>query len=426
MWRPTAMRITFLSMACALLCAAAFATGGHKGRASYSGGHSHGGGSHGGGSRGGGHSSGSKNRGGFRGGGARWNGGGRHGSFSSGSSAFRQRSHGSYRAPGRAPGSFPSRQPANPGYFRGGGAGTSRPAVGGTNSGAWYGRNAVSGRGNTARSASPFFGPNRPPSSQRGFSESSGRSGSGSTDTSGRRAAWNSSFSPNRPPGSQRNDSNRYARGDRGSGRVSPRGRVISTDPNRPGTQATAANWSSASRNVSGPGNDLRRRAPFGSDRPSDARSTLARFTNRGNSAGSHFAGDRAGSRTGSRRLAGSPSFGFERTSFGHRGGYGGLGYGQRRFDHDGFGGAFRHGGYGHFGDRGGYGGDDLWILGDVFGLALDFTRLALSPWAYLGWNVLDTGVTALGNFDNYNQPSSYHPPLCGNDYSDENPGCLQ
>jgi hypothetical protein len=424
MWRPTAMRITLLPTACALLCAAAFATGGHKGHASYSGGHSHGGGSHGGGSRGGGHSSGFKSSGGFRGGGGRWNGGGRHGSFSGGSSAFRQ-SHGSYRASGRAPGSFSFRQPASPGYFRGGGAGTSRHAVGGMNSGAGYGRGAVSGRGNTARSASPFFGANRPPSSQRGFSDWSGRSGSGSTDTPGRRAAWNSSSSTNRPPGSQRNDSNRYA-GGWDSGRVSPRGRVLSTDSNRPGARPTAANWSSASRNVSGPGNDLRRRAPFDSDRPSDARSTLARFTNRGNSAGSHFAGDRAGSPIGSQRFAGPQSFG-ERTRSGHRGGYGGSGYGQGRFGHDGFGyGPFRHGGYGHFGDGRGYGGDDLWILGDVFGLALDFTRLALSPWTSLGWNLLDTGAAALGNLDNDNQPSSYNPPLCGNYYSDENPGCLQ
>jgi hypothetical protein len=422
MWRPTAMRITFLSAACALLCAATFATGGHKGRASYSGGHSHGGGSHGGGSRGGGHFSGFRSSGGFRGGGGRMNGGGRHGS----SSAFRQRSHGSYRASGRASGSFPSRQPASPGYFRGGGAAPSRHSVGRMNSGAWYGRGADSGRGNTSRSASPFFGPNRPPSSLRGFSEWSGRSGSGSRDTSGRRAAWNASFSPNRPPGSQRNDSNRYAGGGWGSGRATPRGRILSTDPNRPGARPTAANWSSASRNISGPGNGLRRRAPFGSDRPSGPRSTLARFTNRGNSAGSHFEGDRAGSRIGSGRLAGSQSFGFERPSFG-QGDNRGLGYGHGRFGHDGFGyGHFRQGGYGHFGDGGGYGGDDFWILGDLFGLALDFTRLAWSPWTYLGRNLLDTGVTALSNFDNDNQPSSYNPPLCGNYYSDENPGCLQ
>jgi hypothetical protein len=425
MWRPTAMRITFLSTACVLLCAAAFPTGGHKGRASYGGGHSHGGGSHGGGSRGGGHSSGFKGSGGFRGGGARWNGGGRHGSFSGGSSAFRQRSHGSYRASGRAPGSFPSRQPASPGYFRGSGAGASRHSAGGMNSGAWYGRGAVSGRGNTARSASPFFGPNRPPSSQRGFSEGSGRSGLGSKDTSGSRAAWNSSFGPNRPPGSQRNDTNRYTGGGRSSGRVGPRGRVLSTDPDRPGARPTADNRSPATRNGSGPGNGLRPSAPFGSDRPSGARSTLARFTNRGNSAAFHF--DRAGSGIGSGRFSGSPSFGFERASFGHQAGDRGSGYGQSRFGRDGLGyGQFRHGGHGHFGDGGGFGGDDLSILGDVFGLALDFTRLALSPWTYLGWNVLDTGVAALGNFDNDNQPASYNPPLCGNYYSDENPGCLR
>jgi hypothetical protein len=124
--------------------------------------------------------------------------------------------------------------------------------------------------------------------------------------------------------------------------------------------------------------------------------------------------------------VAGSQSFGFERTSFGP-GDESGLGYGHRRSGHHGFGyGHVRHGGYGHFGGGGGYGGDELWIFGDLFGLALDFTRLAWSPWTYLGGNLLDTGVTALSNLDNYNQPSSYNPPLCGNYYSDENPGCLQ
>jgi hypothetical protein len=425
MWRSTARRITFVSTACAVLCAAAFATGGHKGRGSYSGGHSHGGGSHG--SRGGGHSSGFKSSGGFRGGGGRFNGGGRHTSFSGGSSVFRQRSHGSHRASGSDTGSFRSRPSASPGYFRDSGASTSRLPVGRMNSGAWTGRGAVSGRGNTSRSASPLFGPNRPPSSQRGFNEWSGRSGSGSRDPSGRRAAWNSSFSANRPPGSQRNDSNRYPGGGRVSGRASPPGRTLSTDSNRPGSRPTAANWSSASRTASGPGNDLRRRAPFGSDRPPGARSTLARFTNRGNSAGSHFDGDRAGSRTGSGGLAGSPSFGFERTHFGHQGSYRGLGGGHGRFGRDGVGaGQFHHDGYGRFSDGGGYGGGDLWVLGDLFGLALDFTRLLWSPWTYLGFNLLDAGVTALGNFDNHDQQASYNPPLCGNYYSDENPGCLQ
>jgi hypothetical protein len=105
-----------------------------------------------------------------------------------------------------------------------------------------------------------------------------------------------------------------------------------------------------------------------------------------------------------------------------------GFGYG--RFGHEGFGhfdygGWYRGGGYG-----GGWhgGGDDFWILGDLFGLALDFGSLALSPWGFLGWNLLDTGIQAVSSLDTGGgyQQSGYNPPLCGSYYSDENPGCWQ
>jgi hypothetical protein len=65
-----------------------------------------------------------------------------------------------------------------------------------------------------------------------------------------------------------------------------------------------------------------------------------------------------------------------------------------------------------------------LWIFGDLLGLALDFGSLALSPWGLLGWNLLDTGIQAIGSSDSGYQQSGYNPPLCGNYYSDENPGC--
>lgn len=131
---------------------------------------------------------------------------------------------------------------------------------------------------------------------------------------------------------------------------------------------------------------------------------------------------------------------------------YGHGGYGYHSYGHYGYG---RYG-YGHYGygwGRGGWGwgwgGDGLWFLDDIFGLALNFSSLALNPWspfATLGADLIGDGVQALGNLDNNDQgsynnnydPSPYnyqqqypddqqsYPPLCGTDYSDENPGCVQ
>jgi hypothetical protein len=127
---------------------------------------------------------------------------------------------------------------------------------------------------------------------------------------------------------------------------------------------------------------------------------------------------------------------------------FGGNGFGHNRggdggFGHQGFGrGDFARGGhgYGRFGHdrgwygRGGYGGrDDFWFLGDLFGLALDFGTLAFSPWSPLGFvglDLLNTGIQAIGSFDQNNQQSyedqQAYAPLCGTYYSDENPGCQE
>ena len=185
------------------------------------------------------------------------------------------------------------------------------------------------------------------------------------------------------------------------------------------------------------------------SDRPPSARFTPGNLSGRGNSYRSdtsYFNANRGSSNYGNSRFSGANftntsftrsgsgsfggSFGSERGRFGQRGGsgygrYGHNGYGYGHFGHgDGrYGGGWYGGGYG-----GGWygGGDDLWILGDLFGLALNFGRFALEPWSYLGGALLDTSVQALSSFDNYDQQASYNPPLCGNYYSDENPGCLQ
>lgn len=117
---------------------------------------------------------------------------------------------------------------------------------------------------------------------------------------------------------------------------------------------------------------------------------------------------------------------GSERGGFGRRGGNGygdghnGYGYGYRHFGRGTWYGGGRYGG-GWYG-----GGDDLWILGDLFGLALNFGRFAWAPWGFVGGALLDTSVQALSSFDSNDQQASYDPPLCGNYYSDENPGCLQ
>jgi hypothetical protein len=123
-----------------------------------------------------------------------------------------------------------------------------------------------------------------------------------------------------------------------------------------------------------------------------------------------------------------------------HRGGFGGHGFRGEHFERAGFGyGGYYHRGFGF----GGFGGGpwlspgDFWLFGDLFGLALDFGRFAAWPtWGLLGANLLDTGLQALSSGDDSygsnandqyyaNGPQPY-APLCGNYYSDENPGCLQ
>jgi hypothetical protein len=169
-------------------------------------------------------------------------------------------------------------------------------------------------------------------------------------------------------------------------------------------------------------------------------------------------------SRSGAGRFGAFGNFGSGRNGF-NRGGFGGRGFG---YGHYGYG-HFGYGGWGHRGwGSGGWGGSwwddpfaDLWFLGDIFGLALDVGRFAIMPaWGFLGADLLSTGINALGNLDNnsyndnsysygdnsygnyqpygnyqndssaeqayYSAPSRYEPALCGNYYSDENPGCVQ
>jgi hypothetical protein len=144
-------------------------------------------------------------------------------------------------------------------------------------------------------------------------------------------------------------------------------------------------------------------------------------------------------SRFGSGQFGGSQSHAFQGNSFA-RNGFGRQGYGHSDNGRSGYGygrsgwhgGGWRGGGWrgGRWYGGGGYGGgDDFWFLGDLFGLALNFSSLALNPWAPVGlagWNLLDTGIQALSSFDNNDQQSSYNPPLCGTYDSDENPGCMQ
>jgi hypothetical protein len=149
---------------------------------------------------------------------------------------------------------------------------------------------------------------------------------------------------------------------------------------------------------------------------------------------------------------AGRTNARFENAHFTHAG----FGYNRSAYGHDGYGHGSRHDygryGYGRDWHRGGWhsgwygdgwndGGDGFWFLNDLFGLALNFGALAITPWspvASFGWNLLDAGVEALDNSDNYDQQRSdyqaqfdlddqqSYPTLCGNYYSDENPGCLQ
>jgi len=179
----------------------------------------------------------------------------------------------------------------------------------------------------------------------------------------------------------------------------------------------------------------------------------------RSNFGGSRFSGGRFQnallSRFGNRGLGGARGYGYGRGRFGYGGFHHGWGYGY----------GFNHFGYGY----GGWGFDpwwnDLWFLGDLFGLALDFGRFAIAPaWSIAGAGLLETGLQALssigdsnddGGYGNYgydndgyndydNGPQydsfqyddgnrfyatsavSTYPALCGRYYSDENPGCRQ
>jgi hypothetical protein len=161
---------------------------------------------------------------------------------------------------------------------------------------------------------------------------------------------------------------------------------------------------------------------------------------------------------------------GFSNTGFGHdwsggsgrwNGGYGHNGYGHYGYGHYGYGrwGYGRGWGYGWGPGWGwGWGGGGWWFLDDLFGLALNATSYALNPWspfATLGADLIGDGVQALGNLNNNNNGGDYgdqgsygvyrndsgyydnsnysyppyrqpYQPLCGTDYSTENPGCEQ
>jgi len=174
----------------------------------------------------------------------------------------------------------------------------------------------------------------------------------------------------------------------------------------------------------------------------------------RANFGGSRFSGGRfenaSFSRFGNRGFGGARGYGFR-----HGFGYGGFQHGW------GYGYGFHHYGYGFGGWGGDSGWDDLWFLGDLFGLALDFGRLAITPaWGIASWGLLDAGLQALnsigdsndngygnygdddngyGVYDNGRQYNSFqyddenrfyaasaqstYPALCGRYYSDENPG---
>jgi hypothetical protein len=168
-------------------------------------------------------------------------------------------------------------------------------------------------------------------------------------------------------------------------------------------------------------------------------------------------------------------SFSSNGSRFGSSGGFGRSGFqsaGMGRswnggYGHHGYGGYGRYGygrgwGYG-WGPGWGWGWGGGWgFLDDLFGLALNFSSLALNPWspfATLGADLIGDGVQALGNLDNNNNsyggynnggdqgsygvypndPGSYnnsgyayppyrqpYQPLCGTDDSPDNPGCVQ
>jgi hypothetical protein len=340
-------------------------------------------------------------------------------------------SNGSLRGDVRRNGSFDSNRPPfaqsrMPNQlFRGNSSGANREASG---------RAAVSGYNRSFGSReSRAFASSRP-----AFGASSARSGFG-----GENNARHVSFSSNRPPNLNR------------SGLASLGGRSGNawSYASNFGSNATRASFG-------GPGIGGRRsgNGHFNSNR-FDGGSFRAASMSRSGAKGSF----------GSGRFAGSRNFEFGSNRLGHsgygNGRFGGHGYGYNHYGHFGY----SHFGYGHYGYgglgwHGGWGDDpfaDLWFLGDLFGLALDITRLAIMPaWGFVGADLLGTGLQALsslgddsnsyggygdssyGYYSNDSYPSynagyfvdqpyyatraGFLATPCGNYYSDENPGCRQ
>ncbi len=182
------------------------------------------------------------------------------------------------------------------------------------------------------------------------------------------------------------------------------------------------------------------------------ANSSSGGFGRSNSFAGSSFSS--SGSRFSS---SGFGHAGFQNAGFGHSwsGGYNHYGYGHYGYGRYGYGRGWGYGrswGYG-WGPGWGWGWGGGWgFLDDLFGLALNATTYALNPWspfATLGADLIGDGVQALGNLDNNNDQGSYnnnynyapgpydyqqqypndeqqYAPLCGSQYSDENPGCVQ
>jgi hypothetical protein len=271
---------------------------------------------------------------------------------------------------------------------------------------------------------------NRPPSRQFDSMSRPQRSASNWPGGAARRNSASAdrsfgSFNANRPPWSQSSFANASARG-RFGGRNMPRS-PGSSGPDRP-TGVRRAGL----RTISGRGNSSwvniprfgmnRGQSNLGASRLSSSRLAAGNFTHASFSSFSRFG---SGSGFGSNRFGTSRGYGFRHQGFRH----GGLGYG-----------GFRNYGFGY--GRGG--GDswlsaaDFWFLGDLFGLALDFGRLAIMPpWGFIGSSLLDAGLQAFNwddpGYDNSYRSDDYYASgapfnfaLCGRYYSDENPGCLQ
>jgi hypothetical protein len=500
------MRMAIVCLLAIFVAGGVHAASSHGSKGSRGGGHSVGGRSHRGSFHGGGGSRGMSSHGGGRSGGGRSHGGS---SFrkGGGSHGMSSRGGGMFRGGNSHSGGGSSRHSVmgnRGGYFGGGSHGMTGMSRGGfsqgfgsrgySNSGGnrWAGSGRPRGDRMSAGNFSgrSSWGPQRGPSrTSNGFSYSGnrfngGRSGSagnfGRGGTSGDRGSGRSSFNSNRTASRQfawnrpANGSSRWAGN---SGRRTSVGANRSFDPSgsfgggRAFDGHRPPSSSSNFRSASGHGgfrarNAYRSGRTFGADRPTNrGGGKLGSLSGhgRGNSWGhaSRFGGrhghdwrsDFGGSGFGGREGFRNASF----SRFGDRGFRGSRGYG---YSHGGFRngvwgyGGYRHNGYGF----GGWGGDpwlsDLWILGDLFGLALDFGRFAIAPaWGFLAPSLLNVGLQAVNSFDSnddsygnsydslyggyenaqyfdnaedyaYSAPS--YPALCGRYYSDENPGCRQ